>query len=343
MKKSLCILLILALVLTAVSCGIEKTETQKPGTVIEKDSEGFVIIDQAGREVYVPKKVKTVAYCYRVPARVLISLGMGDSITGAGKVDDFLKKVQPSLADVPSVGTGVIDIEALAELAPDVVFHKASDKAGLDAAGDVGVAAIGLSMESQEDIVVALDIIGKVCGTEKKARQFIDYYNDKLKEDKKLTKKINKKKTVLMMGSAIGKVADGSMLQGFMIEKAGGINVAADLSATETWPTAGTEQIFEWDPEYIFISSESTDYNAKDILSNETWSEIKAVKNKHVYEMPAPGDSWEFPGAVSALGIDYMINKMYPELLGDDALEKNVNDFYDLFYGTTFDREDLGY
>ena len=59
--------------------------------------------------------------------------------------------------------------------------------------------------------------------------------------------------------------------------------------------------------------------------------------------MPAPGDSWEFPGAVSTLGIDYMINKMYPELLGDDVLEKNVDEFYDLFYGMAFDREELGY
>ncbi len=57
------------------------------------------------------------------------------------------------------------------------------------------------------------------------------------------------------MGSSIGKVADGSMLQGEMLERAGAINCAADMQATELWPTAGTEQIFKWNPEYIFITN----------------------------------------------------------------------------------------
>ena len=35
--------------------------------------------------------------------------------------------------------------------------------------------------------------------------------------------------------------------------------------------------------------------------------------------MPAAVDSWEFPGVVSTLGIDYMMHIMYPELMPDDC------------------------
>ena len=41
--------------------------------------------------------------------------------------------------------------------------------------------------------------------------------------------------------------------------------------------------------------------------------------------MPAEEDSWEFPGVVSALGIDYMMHTMYPDLLNDEELEGKVN------------------
>ena len=59
--------------------------------------------------------------------------------------------------------------------------------------------------------------------------------------------------------------------------------------------------------------------------------------------MPAAMDSWEFPGVVSTLGIDYMMHIMYPELMTEQELEEKVDDFYQLSYGRTFKRDYLGY
>ena len=188
--------------------------------------------------------------------------------------------------------------------------------------------------------------MGKVCGAEDKAQELIDYYNSQLAEIDSLTARIDEKdkKTAIVMGSSIGKVADGSMLQGEMLKRAGAVNCAENLKATELWPTAGTEQIFKWNPDYIFITgSESAVYDAEDILKDKSWSEITAVKDGHVYVMPAEADSWEFPGVVSVLGIDYMIHVMYPELLDEEQLENKVNDLYELAYGKTFERKELGY
>ena len=347
-RKITAVLLAYLLLFTMTGCGGSDggADSAQPGTVLSQNEEEITVVDQAGREVTVPKEIDSIALSYRVAIRFLLNLGQGDKIKGIGKSEPFLEKLQPSLADCVSVGQGVADIEAVAELDPDVFFHKASDVETLEALDKIGVPAVGIEIETPEQITVALDLMGKVCGAEEKAQELIEYYNAQLDDIDKRTEALKEtdKKTAIVMGTSIGKVADGSMLQGEMLRRAGAINCADKLQATELWPTAGTEQIFEWNPDYIFITgSESAVYDAEDILKDATWSEINAVKSGNVYVMPAAEDSWEFPGIVSVLGIDYMLHTMYPELLSDAELEQKVDELYELSYGRTFGRDELGY
>ncbi|MBQ9014659.1 MAG: ABC transporter substrate-binding protein [Firmicutes bacterium] len=316
------------------------------GTVVSETKEELTVVDQAGREVTVKKDPQSIALCYRVVIRFLLSLDQGDKIKGIGKSEPFLEQLQPSLADCADVGKGVADIEALAQLGPDLFVHKASDVQTLEAVSEIGIPSVGIEVETPEDMVCALDLLGKVCGAEDKAAELIDYYNGQIRASEDLVSQIDDadKPTAIVMGTSIGKVADGSMLQGEMLERAGAVNCAADLKATELWPTAGTEQIFAWDPDYIFITnSESAVYTAEDLLQDPAWSELTAVREKHIYEMPAEADSWEFPGVVSTLGIDYMMHIMHPQLLDEETLKQHVDALYQLCYGRTFERDELGY
>lgn len=342
------ILVICMMAVSMCACGgspkAQLESTEPAGTILEETETDLTIVDQAGRIVTVPKEYDSIALCYRVVIRFLLSLDQGDKIKGIGKSEPFLEVLEPGLADCVDVGKGVADIEALAELNPDIFFHKSHDPETLEAVEALGIPSVGIDVETPEAMLVALDILGKVCGEQEKAKQLREYYDAKLADAEQRTSNITEKKTAVIMGSSIGKVADATMLQGEMIERAGGINVAAELEATELWPTAGAEQIFEWNPEYIFISgSESAVYGVEDILNDPAWSEMTAVKNKNVYIMPAAMDSWEFPGVMSTLGIDYMMHVMYPELMTDQELEQRVDEFYQLSYGKTFDREYLGY
>ena len=347
-KKITATLLVMLLLFAFSGCGGSETVSSdtEPGTVIAQNDEEITIVDQAGREVTVKRDIESIALSYRVAIRFLLSLDQGDKIKGIGKSEPFLQELQPSLADCVNVGQGVADIEAVAELGPDVFFHKATDRETLDALEKIGIPAIGIQIETPEEMVTALDIMGKVCGAEEKAQKLIDYYKTKLDDIDKRTAGIPDKdrKTAVVMGTSIGKVADGSMLQGEMLKHAGAVNVADDMEATELWPTAGAEQIFKWNPDYIFITgSESAMYDADDILNDKNWSELTAVKNGDVYVMPAKADSWEFPGVVSILGIEYMMHVMYPELMSEEELTEEVDSFYELSYGVKVDRSELGY
>ena len=353
-KKTAAVLLAALLLLSSITitgCGKNPADSTDPGinaagTVISETDTELTVIDQAGREVTVMKDPESIALCYRVVIRFLINLGVGDRITGIGKSEPFLEELQSSLKDCIDVGKGVADIEALAELKPDLFIHKASDTETLEAVQKIGIPAIGIDVETPEEMVTALELLGKVCGAEDKAQELIEYYQGSIERSRSLADTISDEDrvTAIVMGSSIGKVADGSMLQGRMLETAGAVNCAADLKATELWPAAGTEQIFSWDPDYIFITgSEGAVYTAEDIYNDPAWSELKAVKNRHVVMIPSERDSWEFPGVISALGIDYMMSVMYPDLLSESELEKNVSAFYELAYGKAYSREELGY
>lgn len=348
-KRLLILSLILAMMTAGLtSCAVEgdKQSELLPGTITAETDETLTVVDQAGREVTVARNPKSIALCYRVVIRFLLSLDMGDKIAGIGKTEEFLEEIQPSLGECVDVGKGVADIEALAELNPDLFIHKASDIKTLDAVQNIGIPAIGIDVETPDDMVDALRVLGAVCGKEKKAETLIDYYQAEINRLAGLTKSIvdGDRHTAIVMGTSIGKVADGTMLQGEMLQTAGAINCADELAATELWPTAGTEQIFAWNPEYIFITgSEDARYNVTDIMSDDAWSELDAVKNEHVYVIPSDKDSWEFPGVTSLLGIEYMIHTMYPELLDEDELESKVEELYELMYGVNGEREYLGY
>jgi len=332
--------------LPLAGCNEQQNETYIPGTVLSETDTSVEIVDMAGRVVTVPRNSESYAFVYRVIARFLISLDRGQQITGAGKPEEFLNLVAPGLSDVPSIGQGVVDMEALAEVNPDVFFHKAGDVKTMEAVEKLGIPSVGLLFETPDDMLTALKIMGIVCNAEDKADALIDYYHQKIDDQQARISQLTdgEKKTAIMMGTSIGKVSDKTMLQSNMIVSAGGINPAAEVEATELWPTVGVEEIFGWNPDYIFITnSQSATYTVEDLMSDPAWSAMKAVKNKHVYIMPAAVDSWEFPGVVSVLGTDYMIKTMYPELMTDTELVDAVNEFYELSYGIRLSKDELGY
>ncbi len=340
------LVLLFCLSFPLTGCNEKQNETYIPGTVLAETGTSIEIVDMAGRVVTVPKNSESYAFVYRVVARFLISLDCEDGIVGAGKPEEFLNLIAPRLSEVPSIGQGVVDMEALAEVNPDVFFHKAGDVKTMEAVEKLGIPSVGLLFETPDDMLTALKIMGIICNSKEKADALINYYHQKINEQQDRVSVLGdaEKKTAIMMGTSIGKVADQTMLQSNMIEAAGGINPASDVEATELWPTVGVEEIFGWNPDYIFITnSQSATYTVEDLLSDPAWSALKAIKNKHVYVMPATVDSWEFPGVVSVLGTDYIIRTMYPDIMSDAELVDAVNAFYELSYGIVFSRSELGY
>ncbi|MGL4484130.1 MAG: ABC transporter substrate-binding protein, partial [Anaerovoracaceae bacterium] len=287
---------------------------------------------------------------------------VGYKITGIGKTEDFFYEISPEMKKAKSVGMGVVDLEALAELHPDIFIHKSSDRKTLDRVSDIGIPAIGIDVESPKAMMIAIKILGKVLGKEKRAKTLTSFYKNEIDQAMSITGKLGDERTLelekekanngerpkaIIMGSSIGKVADGHMIQSKMIGYAGGKNPAEEIKVTELWPTVGVEQIIKWNPEYIFITgSESANYSPDDLFKDTAWKEITAIKNKNVFVIPSQGkeknaeklpvprfsDSWELPGLANLLAINYMTYKMHPNAMSKKKLDKKIKNFYETCY-----------
>lgn len=344
-------LLTLALLLGITACATPATSpatgaSPTAGDTTTAATDTRTVLDQAGRTVELPAQVETAALIYGVATNFIIALGAGDRLIAINATWGFFNDIVPSLATAGTVGRGSVDYEALASYNPDVFIHKASDPQTLEAVTAMGIPAVGISPESTEDILQTMMLLGQVFGKEDRAAQLVAFYKDKVAfvEGKVADIAQDQRKSAILMGTELGKVAGGDMLQSYMLETAGAINCAKDTTSAQTWPSVGTEKIFEWDPDYIFCTnSNAAEYTVEDILNDPTWQDLTAVKNGHVYLVPSDTDSWEFPGMGSCLGIEWMMSKMYPDKYSEAQMFAQVDDFYQFVYGKTFSGEYLGY
>lgn len=340
-KRIAAILLTLSLLLCMAGCG------GSPGTADPSPQPGQrEITDMLGRTVIIPNEVQTAAVIYGVATNLLLPLGVADRLVAVNASWGILNVVMPELADLDTVGQGAVDLEKLAQLNPDVFIHRANDLRTIDAVEALGIPVIAIEPENTEKVLETLLLLGDVFGVDDRARTLVDYYNDRVAFAQDLVSSIpqDQRKTAIMMGSELGKVAGGDMLQSAMIETAGGINMARDIHTGQTWPVVGTETIFDWNPDFIFCTnSKTSDYTPESLAEDAYWRELTAVRDEHIYKMPSTVDSWEFPGLATCLGFLWMLSQMYPDLYSEAEFIAEVDLYYELAYGRTFDREFLGY
>ena len=331
----------LMFVISITGCGDGRRSTPPSSS-----ANTITVIDMADREVEIPANVERVALSWGVITSYIVALGKADKLAAVGYLSDFFKMVHPAFKSVGTVGRGQVDIEAVAQLNPDLFLHRAGDITALNAVQSLGIPAIGVMAETQEDITAMLFLLGKALGAEKRAGELIDYYGRMLEKTRDLSRDIpvDKRKSAIVMGSRLGSVANGAMLQSFMIETAGGINCAKDVTSTEIWPVVGTETIFGWNPDFIFITNNSSSgYNVESLTTDPAWVNLAAVKERRVFLVPSDMDSWEFPGVSSALGALWMLSKMYPDKFSDGQIDAQAKEFYKMVYDLDVTSELLGY
>lgn len=301
------------------------------------------IKDGAGRDINVRTNAKDlkIASVYFVAVPFLEALNITDRVLAVNARTSFWLKADENLNSAGTVGKGTVDLEKLASYGPDVLVHRSNDPKTVEAVEKLGVDVVCITVENADDVVSTLNLLGKYFGVEDDAEKAISWFDDKLQLIDSIVSKIplEDRKTALLMGGEIGRVAGNDMLQSWMIEKAGGIAVV-DTGANHNWIDIGVEKVFTYNPEYIFItSSAARNYDIDDLLTDSAYTGLTAVKNNSIYELPAKQDSWDMPGLSCVLGIMYMLHSFYPDVFSIEDLEDEVDDYYRFMFGRCFDDE----
>ncbi len=338
MKKMISFVLAAVLALSCPGCG----------RAAAAEVQGPVLTDAAGRMVSIPEngREEKIAAVYGTAVPFLVAMGLSDQVVAVNCKSNFWKKAVPALNEAGSVGRGVVDLEALAECGATVFFHRANDMETVEAVENLGVDVLCMQAEDLQGIYDTLTLLGDYFSCSERAEEVIAWMESKYDQIDAITAEIpqDQRHTALLMGGELGRVAGGDMIQTWMIEKAGGIPVAAEVENDCNWINVGVETIFQWNPEYIFCtSSSSLDYTAEEVLEDPAWSAVTAVENGNVAVVPSKLDTWDMPGIASVLAAFWMLHQMYPEHFSAEELQTEIDGYYDFMFGTTFDAGYLGY
>lgn len=298
-------------------------------------SETTTVADQTGQLVTIPANPQRVVSVYPMATLITYSLGGQDKLVGIDSNspnNEILQQIDPGITDITQVGMPwEVNIETVVSLNPDVVLGASGDvRTALE---NAGIPVVGIDLESPTKLLQGINLIGDCIDRESQADELVLYYSQKTGMITERTSEIPEgERITVLIPNKTGKASctGGDSYQHYLIEGAGGINVAEEV--TGRWPAASVEQIMLWDPQVIIVPPYCAD-TVDDILYDTTWQSIDAVANGRVYAMPEYTVAWDTPVADSILGELWIAKQLYPDLFSDIDIDTEANDFYTRFYG----------
>lgn len=350
-NKWLAMLLAVVMVLSFAACGKEPAPAPQPEPTTDV-TYPVTVKDMAGREVTLEKQPERIVSGYYISSSACIALGLTDKMVG---IEDksakrpIYKLAAPALIDLPNVGSAkAFDLEACIATEPDLVILPMKQKDTAQTLQEMGIATLLVLPESHEQLIEMFTLIGTATNTVKQAEKLISYYNTKLSAVTELTRDIpDDEKPVVYLGSTsdILRTAPREMYQASLITTAGGKN-AGDVLEGSSWTDIDNETFLTMNPDIIVIPTDnfavsSPDYTAEDVMNNPTFSDVTAVKNSAVYQMPIGYEAWDSPVPSGILGTLWMLKTLHPELYPAEQFAADVNEFYTVFYGFSVNEQDL--
>lgn len=353
MLSKLSILLIAVIMLTFAPCSWAATPVP---------ADKRIVVDQLGRSVVIPKKVKRVVCLMHHALDITLELQAGDRLVGVMK--DWEGLLFPGIADIyppiktlPTPGTLTeVNMEELLKLNPDLVivthYFPAETIKKIEAAG-IPVVAVSLYVADFEQasrlnpklvnpdraytigMKIGINLLGEIYGKEKEAKALNNFVAEKraIVGNKLSNIAEGKKITCYMANPNLYTYGSGKYV-GVIMDRAGGINVARGIAG---YKAVNMEQILTWNPEVIFVQDRYASNVYPEITKGSLWANVKAVKNKRVYITPEYVKPWGHPCPESmALGELWMAKKLYPEMFRDIDINKVVQEFYKTFYGIPY-------
>lgn len=304
--------------------------------------------------VQFPENPQRLAAVYGPSYELLTMLGVEDKIVVRADVQtaDFpwAEKIFARISDVPmlnNVHTSV-NFEELMKYDPDIVytFPRENELTQLKKAG---VPALeGETSETLDGLKEQVRRYAATLGDDamERGEEYCQYFDAKLAMVKEKTSKISEedKPKVYYAGvdvlTTYGKYSD--LME--VIEAAGGIPVSKDLEAGNR-SQINYEQLMAWNPDVIFIDhggmndGETVEELKQEIMNNNAYSALSAVKNGQIYLSPSGVFYWDM-GIQKILLIMNMAKILHPEEFADLDMEAEVMTFYEKFYGYDLTRDE---
>ncbi len=311
-----------------------------------------VVTDDNGNDIKIPEEINRIIITSPYPLPSVFALyegnvsrlvGMHPSSMAAAR-NSILADIIPEVVDVSTAFAegGSINIEEIIALEPDIIFFNAENASEELIYRNAGIPAVGFSSAIFDGDAITnfsrwIDLFEQIFGAGGRGEEIVSVAKEVesfITERIASAKNLEKPRCLILFNySPNSTTTSGNNHFGqFWIETAGGVNVAEALSGS---PQINTEQIYEWNPDMIFITNFSP-VLPEDLLNNTIegmdWRPVKAVQEGKVYKFPLGMYRWYPPSSDTPLCLLWMAKTIHPEIFADVDMDQAIRDYYERFY-----------
>jgi len=280
-------------------------------------------------------------------------IAMEPSSMNAAK-NSVLADLYPEItnASVDIMNGDDINIESIVALEPDVVYYNASNTAEKEMLDNAGLVSVAFSPTKWKFNCIEtfnnwISLLDQIYTNKSKNADLVKKYSSEIYDEiqSKVSSVSNKQKVLFLYQYDDEKMITSSkkFFGQWWCEAVGATNVAEDVNAEKANAVITMEQVYEWNPDVIFITN-FTKATPDDLYNNtigsNDWSNVSAVKNKRVYKMPMGTYRTYTPGVDTPMTLKWMAQAVYPELFNYDIVE-DVKDYYATLFGVTLTDEQI--
>lgn len=309
----------------------------------------ITVIDALGREVTFEQPPQRIVFTGKALFMVVDAAYMfpeaPDRIAALGNTNqgsnNFIALIDP---DYKSKNTLQQDAaaEQIAASKPDLVILKSylADTVGKPIEA-LNIPVIYVDFETPEQYSRDLVILGKIFQNESRAKELVEYFQNKVDFTVTTLQPATDKPSVLMLyysdkdGVVAFNVPPLEWIQTQMVQLAGGDPVWSSANPTKGWTKVSLDQIAAWDADHIFIIAYTTDSSeVVDELKNDVqWQALRSVKEGQLYAFPGDFYSWDQADPRWILGLTSLAKTLHPDAFPRLIITDEAMEFYQLLYG----------
>jgi iron complex transport system substrate-binding protein len=331
----------------SISCGGRKVleATQEESKNVESNR---TVTDMAGRQVTVPIDIEKVYSTHSIGTIFVYTLsphlvaGWNMALTDSEKA--FIKE---QYHDLPVLGrwkgTGSSNTEQLILAKPDIIINMGDLTESYIAESDemqkmlnIPVIMVDGSITHQDE---SYEFLGSLLGQEERAKTLSDYSKSVIQTIQSRVETLgDSDKVPVYYGAGLDglETIPKGTINTEIVNLVGGINIAnPGMENNLRRMQVSMEQLINWNPPVIILSTNSSHNEQlyEDILLDEKWQAIDAVKNNKVYTIPYGPYDWfsQPPTLLRIIGMHWLGSILYPDLHAIN-LEQEVKKFFSLFF-----------